>query len=354
MLPMHVQFFLPILQALRELGGSATPSELKDYPVNNPEYVFYGSDWLHYALFYAEGKENITIRGEGTIDGQGSRFVIKNNKKPYRYMNRPYIFWFIRSKHIRVEGIRLRNSAFWMQHYLACDDVTIRGIHVYNHSNKNNDMIDIDGCRNVHISGCTGDSDDDALTIKSTSGRISENITVTNCIFSSHCNAIKCGTESGGGFRNITISNCIVKPSVSPTKIYGAYKGDGGIALEVVDGGIMENVKIDNIVIDGPQVPIFIRLGNRARAYRKDQGPIPVGTLQGVTLSNITATASRTPDVPLPASWVMRSAISFWGTFRYICREDWRKKRSLQRCRKKRINIRKGQCSERCRPMGCT
>jgi len=29
-LPMHVQFFLPILEALRELGGSATPSELKD------------------------------------------------------------------------------------------------------------------------------------------------------------------------------------------------------------------------------------------------------------------------------------------------------------------------------------
>lgn len=29
-LPMHVQLFLPILEALRELGGSATPSELKD------------------------------------------------------------------------------------------------------------------------------------------------------------------------------------------------------------------------------------------------------------------------------------------------------------------------------------
>jgi len=30
LLPMHVQFFLPILEALRVLGGSATPSELKD------------------------------------------------------------------------------------------------------------------------------------------------------------------------------------------------------------------------------------------------------------------------------------------------------------------------------------
>lgn len=29
-LPTHVQFFLPIIEALRKLGGSASPSELKD------------------------------------------------------------------------------------------------------------------------------------------------------------------------------------------------------------------------------------------------------------------------------------------------------------------------------------
>ncbi len=266
--------------------------EIEDYPKNMPDLEFYGSERLFYSLFYAEDKKNITIKGQGTIDGQGAKFVIKNNKKPYRYMNRPYIFWFIKSQNIHIEGINLRNSAFWMQHYLACDNLIIKGIKVYNHSNKNNDMIDIDGCKSVLISDCIGDSDDDALTIKSTSGRINENITVTNCIFSSHCNAIKCGTESSGGFKNITISNCIVKPSQSPTKIYGEFSGDGGIALELVDGGKMENIKISNIIIDGPLVPIFIRLGNRARAYKPDQGDIPVGTLQDITLSNITAKAS--------------------------------------------------------------
>jgi len=267
-------------------------TDLDNYPKNDPDIEFYGSTWLDYSLFYAENVDNITLSGRGTIDGQGGSFPIENNEKPFRYMNRPYIFWFVKSKNILVEDLFLTNSALWMQHYLACENVTIRGIRVYNHSNKNNDMIDIDGCRNVTISDCRGDSDDDALTIKSTSDRIRENIMVTNCIFSSHCNAIKCGTESSGGFRNITISNCIIRPSSSPTKIYGEYEGDGGIALELVDGGIMENVSINNIVIDGPQIPLFIRLGNRGRAYKKGMDPIQVGILRDIKISNIIAHSS--------------------------------------------------------------
>ena len=45
---------------------------------------------------------------------------------------------------------------------------------------------------------------------------------------------IKFGTESNGGFKNITISNCIF-----------AYCG--GLALETVDGGLLEDVTITNI-----------------------------------------------------------------------------------------------------------
>ncbi len=267
-------------------------TNLEDYPKNDPDIEFYGSEWLDYSLFYGENIENVTFSGRGTIDGQGGSFPIENNEKPFRYMNRPYIFWFIKSKNILIEDIFLTNSALWMQHYLACEYITIRGIRVYNHSNKNNDMIDIDGCKNVLISDCIGDSDDDALTIKSTSHHISENIVVENCILSSHCNAIKCGTESSGGFRNIAISNCVIRPSSSPTKIYGEYKGDGGIALELVDGGIMENVTISNVVIDGPQVPLFIRLGNRGRAYKRGLDSIPVGILRNVKISNIIAHSS--------------------------------------------------------------
>ncbi|MBC8403554.1 MAG: glycoside hydrolase [Candidatus Marinimicrobia bacterium] len=272
------------------LLGSA---DLSHYPANAPDIEFYGSTWLDYALIYGEDLENIALEGKGRIDGQGAKFVIENNKKPFRYMNRPYIIWFIKSKNIRVEDLYLTNSALWMQHYLACENIRITGIEVYNHANKNNDMIDIDGCKDVIISDCIGDTDDDALTFKSTCGIPVENVTVTNSIFSSHCNAIKFGTESTGGFKNITISNCVVKPSESSTKIYGSFEGDGGLALEMVDGGVMEGIIISNIRIHGSQVPLFIRLGNRTRPYKDGQTNIPVGKLRNVHISNIIATGAN-------------------------------------------------------------
>ncbi len=180
----------------------------------------------------------------------------------------------------------------WMQQYLACEYLTVRGINVFNHSNKNNDMIDIDGCKNVIISDCFGDSDDDALTFKSTSGRINENITVTNCVLSSHVNAIKLGTEAIGGFKNITISNVVIKPSEKVETIYGTSKGVGGIILEMVDGGIMDGINISNVRIDGVQTPIFLRLGNRGRTIRPDMKKPSVGIMRNISLSNISATGA--------------------------------------------------------------
>ncbi|MEJ2617628.1 MAG: hypothetical protein P8Z35_21920, partial [Ignavibacteriaceae bacterium] len=134
------------------------------------------------------------------------------------------------------------------------------------------------------------DTDDDALTFKSTSGSINENITVTNCVLSSHCNAIKFGTETIGGFKNVSISNVVVKPSASKNKIYGLSDGIGGIVLSIVDGGIMDGITISNVRIDGVQTPIFLRLGNRGRTIRKGMPKPPVGIMRNINISNIIAT----------------------------------------------------------------
>lgn len=271
------------------LGQPAT----KYYPYQQAGIPFYGEDWAKQALIFCKNQENVTIEGEGVIDGQGASFVINTIKKPDRYKDRPYLLWFAGCKKVTVKGVRLRNSAFWMQHYLGCEQVLIDGINIWNHSNKNNDMIDIDGCRYVTISNVTGDSDDDGITIKSTSPLISEHITITNCILSSHCSALKFGTESTGGYRNIVISNCVIKPSAQVSTIYGRPAGISGIALEVVDGGIMENIAISNMVIEGPEVPLFIRLGNRARKYIASAvTPLP-GRLKNISLANIIATGAN-------------------------------------------------------------
>lgn len=265
-------------------------TNINDYQEYFPQKKSYNDSFLKHSLFYAERAENISIRGEGVIDGQGSTFKVTTREKPERYKNRPYVIRFVECKNVRIENITMQNSAMWMQQYLACEDLFIKGIRVYNHANQNNDMMDIDGCRNVIISDCIGDTDDDGITLKSTSFSITENVVITNCVISSHCNAIKLGTESHGGFRSISISNMVVKPSIDTEPIFGFPKGISGITLGMVDGGILEGITISNIVIEGTQVPIYMRLGNRARIFYEGQPQPVVGTFKNVLISNIIAT----------------------------------------------------------------
>ncbi len=294
---------------------------LEDYPENLPDYTFFRKGIIKRALIYAEKCSNIAIEGEGTIDGQGAKFQVPENSQVNSYSVRPYLIWMIQCKNVRVEGVHLRNSGLWMQHYLACDNLYIHNIEVFNHSNKNNDMMDIDGCHNVRISDCTGDSDDDGITLKSTSGRANENVVITNCVISSHCNAFKMGTESSTGFKNISVSNMVIKPSVVSDKvIYGKPAGISGISLETVDGGILDGVTISNVKIEGADVPLFLRLGSRNRAYKEDQ-QIEIGALRNVSISNVVATgASKTgcsisgiPGHPVENIHLSDISISFAG-----------------------------------------
>jgi polygalacturonase len=175
-----------------------------------------------------------------------------------------------------------------MQHYLACENLQIIGVRVFNRNNYNNDALDLDGCRNVTVSGFIADSDDDGVTLKSTSPRLCENISITNCVISSRCNAIKLGTETNGGFRNIQISACVIKPSqLTVPSFFGREGGTSAIALEIVDGGSMENISVSNIVVEGTESPIFIRLGNRARTYREGVVINKVGTITAVSINHI-------------------------------------------------------------------
>jgi len=268
------------------LLGSTHPG---DYPDTISNLQSYNDIFLSKSLIYGDNLSNISIAGKGTIDGQGAAFRVTTKVKPDRYRNRPFGIRFIRCTNILIENIRMRNSAMWMQHYLACEFLTIRGITVYNHANQNNDMMDIDGCKNVIISDCFGDTDDDALTLKSTSGFINENITVTNCVLSSHVNGIKFGTETIGGFKNISISNIVIKPSEKKETIFGLPGGIGGIVLEIVDGGTMEGVTISNVAMNGVQTPIFMRLGNRGRTIREGMPKPAAGVMNNIRLANITA-----------------------------------------------------------------
>jgi len=260
-------------------------TDLKDYPRTNTKFRSYTDNYTERSLIYGENLRDISITGKGTIDFQGSGFQ-------GQYKKRPYGIRIITSTNVLVEGLTLKNSAMWMQHYLACDSLVIRGIEVWNHANKNNDGIDIDGCHHVIIEDCTIDSDDDGICLKSTSERLCEDVIIRNCTVGSHCNAIKCGTETTGGFKDIRIQDCRIIPSKQENVIYGKSTGLAGIALEIVDGGTMDNVNISGIHISGTMAPVFIRLGNRGRLYKKGQDNPGVGIMQNISLTEIISNGS--------------------------------------------------------------
>ena len=261
------------LQVGSKILGS---KNIEDYPMYSQPVANNMDKDVYRALIRGENLKNIGITGLGIIDGQGkylqdipiseeNLIEIENvytDKSRYRPGKkddqRPFLLRFVSCEDITIEGITLQYPIKWTQHYLDCNGVTVRDIKVYAHGGKNNDLIDIDGSRNVVITGMIGDCDDDGICLKSTGKEVVENVIISDCIIRSRTNPIKAGTDSYGGFRNITITNCYIGPSLANGGYSGRDEGLAGIALELVDGGILENVVISNIVMEEMASPIFI------------------------------------------------------------------------------------------------
>ncbi len=261
-------------------------TDIADYQPMTTDYLSLRTNVPTIQLIYADNASNVAITGLGTIDGRGKAFPkLSWNDEG---ITRPHLLRLIRCSDVTVSGVTLKNSGCWMQHYLACDRVKIHGITVINRNNYNNDALDLDGCHNVTVSDMIADSDDDGITLKSTSPRLCEDITISNCVVSSHCNAIKLGTETNGGFRNIIVRGVVVKPSADQSSRYfGLPTGHSAISLEIVDGGTMSNVDIADITITGTESPIFIRLADRRRPYAENAPIDKVGSISGIRLHDI-------------------------------------------------------------------
>ena len=166
------------------------------------------------SLVSATNAENVSITGEGTIDGQGQSwwqmarsvhdFGVMGNSHP-----RPRLVVFDHCKHVRVEGVTIQNSPFWQLVPYYCDDVLIRNVRILApNPSPNTDAVDPFSSSNVRIDHLYADTGDDDIAIKS--GAInspggddpSRDITITDCTFM-HGHGLSIGSEIAGGARNI-------------------------------------------------------------------------------------------------------------------------------------------------------
>jgi polygalacturonase len=194
-------------------------------------------------------------------------------------------------RNLSLTGITLESSAYWMLRPSDCDDVTIRGIKIVNLVNFNNDGIDVVDCHRVIISDCILDCEDDAICLKTYSGRGVVDVTIANCILSSHARVIKISLPAvgGSGFDRIAISNCVIKPSRATKTLHPAQTIGGVSGIDLVtstQGASLTNVSVNNVVMDGVMTPVFIRLCNQKGA---SGAATASGILENVTLSNIQA-----------------------------------------------------------------
>lgn len=246
---------------------------IEDYPGITPEINYLYKARFTRSLIYAEREENIGLAGDGVIDGQGSLFPARKGDDG----GRPYLIRFSECRKVRVSGLMLLNSARWLSHYLACEDVEIDRVTIRSRIRENRDGMDIDSCDGVRITNCNVFSGDDAIVLKSTvTERPCRRVTVTNCILSGTPAALKLGTESQGGYEDISFSDCTL------------YDSRDGIAIEEVDGGVCQRVAVSNIVMRNVTTPIFIRLGNRANPIPGQPKP-GMGKMRDISLTNIEA-----------------------------------------------------------------
>jgi polygalacturonase len=303
-----------------------------DLPESNPwdMYQDFGHSHWQNSLIWGIGLENISITGPGLIDGDG---LTRRGPGPRRKEVAGDTPLSLRdakdaSKAVDPEGKGVQagdefasmdgegNKAIALK---LCRNVTMRDFSILKGGHfallatgvdnltidnlrvdTNRDGFDIDCCRQVRISNCSVNSpNDDAIVLKSSFGlgfaRATENVTLMNCQVSGYdlgtfldgtygrtqqlapdndkvTGRIKFGTESNGGFRNIAITNCV-------------FERCRGIALETVDGGLLEDVTISNVTMrDITTAPLFLRIGARLRG---PEGTTP-GSIRRITVDNLT------------------------------------------------------------------
>jgi polygalacturonase len=241
-------------------------------------------------LICADDQQNISITGKGIIDGNGDKLLkdiyrmLKNGTlkdaewqtyNDWHQMrpeedNRPKLIVFKNCDHVSIKNITIKNGLCWIQDYRNCTNMIVDSIRVISNTFLNNDGIDLVDCKDVKLTNSFFNVADDGICLKSSDPKgACENIYIANCKVRSSASALKMGTASFGGFKKITVRNIYV---------YDTFRS--AIAIESVDGAIIEDIDIRDITAKNTGNAIFIRLGKRNKKS-------PPGKISNVFIANV-------------------------------------------------------------------
>ncbi len=298
------------IHLLLESGAALVGShDIHDY-LPSPPFGFarhYGVDitgeGMVLGMLIAKNAEDISIEGQGEIDGQGDTFmklqtphgggdyVEQSARNPEKFRaamstveygpvepdNRPgTMIVFFHCSNVRLHGITLRSSPNWTLHLQDVEGAAISDIQILNNPRvPNNDGIDCLKCRHVRISNCHIDTGDDGFAFFG-----SEHVNVSNCSISSRSAAIrlestKLSTFTGlsmdtnrgiavfaNGYvdqedqptEDVTFSDIVIRTRLIPGDWWGKaepiYIAVQGCAPDIACGVRVRNVVFNNITAE--------------------------------------------------------------------------------------------------------
>ena len=265
-----------------------------------------GMLWL-----YANGAENLSITGKGTIHGNGIAFMGAELEDSYElkpladqtFDPRPHVLTLTAVKNLTIRDVTIKEGAYWTVHLIGCDEAVIDGINLLNNLKiRNGDGIDIDHSKNVRIANCHITSGDDCICLKNRREfeqyGSCHDITVTNCVMSSRSCAIKIGSENMDSIYNVVFVNCIITGS---NRGLGIQNRDEGTVTDITFSNIQLDCRLWSDVWWGKAEPIYVTSYPRANGNHKDANwRFPKGQIEGkcgevsrIRFNNITATSEN-------------------------------------------------------------
>ncbi|MCF0262723.1 MAG: glycoside hydrolase family 28 protein [Sphaerochaetaceae bacterium] len=268
----------------------------------------------------AEGASNIAITGQGFIDGSGELWrpikqfkttqrqwdallksgghvieakdrawlptlsayegMIKNiqdtseeglkEASEYWDFYRPVMVSLKHCKNVLLKDVTFTNSPAWCLHPFFCENVEIDSINVKNpYYAQNGDGLDIESCKNVYVHDSIFETGDDAICLKAGKNAEArkiigpcENIHIANCTVYQGHGGFVVGSEMSRGVQNVYVHDC----NFIGTDVGVRFKSALG------RGGIVQNVKIDNIkMVDIKNEAIILTMGYVLNRVNNDE-----------------------------------------------------------------------------------
>jgi polygalacturonase len=270
-----------------EEGASLLGSgDMADYPITQ---VRWEGRWIkgYSAFISAVDSENLGLAGTGKIMASDA---IRGRVERTTGMRLPALLEFTNCRNVKVQDCFTNQTGMWSIHPVYCENVTFRNLTIHSGA----DGIDVDSCRHTVIDGCTFETGDDCISLKSGRGeeantinRPCDDVRIANCTFSDRVFAcVGIGSETSAGIRNVVIEHC---------KCVGARSHAIYIKSRPGRGAFVEDITVNDLDVSGMRQG-FLRLNN-LNSGKQDEFPVPgdagIPEFRNFRFSNI-----RVTDVP--------------------------------------------------------